>query len=226
MNKKVSITFMLAGILFTTCLLISNLISSKIISIGTLSVPAGVIIFPLAYILNDVITEVWGFGKARLIIWSGFAMNLIAVIFYTLAVQWPAASFWSGQESFSSVLGSTPRIAIASLTAYLFGSFVNAFIMSKFKLMTKGKGFTLRAIVSTLAGEGIDSLVFITIAFVGIIPVNQLIIMVVIQAAVKTVFEIVVLPLTIMIVNRIKTIEDTDAFDVNISYNPFKVNQI
>lgn len=226
MNKKVSITFMLAGILFTTCLLISNLISSKIISIGTLSVPAGVIIFPLAYILNDVITEVWGFGKARLIIWSGFAMNLIAVIFYTLAVQWPAASFWSGQESFSSVLGSTPRIAIASLTAYLFGSFVNAYIMSKFKLMTKGKGFTLRAIVSTLAGEGIDSLVFITIAFVGIIPVNQLIIMVVIQAAVKTVFEIVVLPLTIMIVNRIKTIEDTDAFDVNISYNPFKVNQI
>lgn len=217
---------MLAGILFTTCLLISNLISSKIISIGPLSVPAGVIIFPLAYILNDVITEVWGFGKARLIIWSGFAMNLIAVIFYTLAVQWPAASFWSGQESFSSVLGSTPRIAIASLTAYLFGSFVNAFIMSKFKLMTKGKGFTLRAIVSTLAGEGIDSLVFITIAFVGIIPVNQLIIMVVIQAAVKTVFEIVVLPLTIMIVNRIKTIEDTDAFDVNISYNPFKVNQI
>lgn len=226
MNKKVSITFMLAGILFTTCLLISNLISSKIISIGPLSVPAGVIIFPLAYILNDVITEVWGFGKARLIIWSGFAMNLIAVIFYTLAVQWPAASFWSGQESFSSVLGSTPRIAIASLTAYLFGSFVNAFIMSKFKLMTKGKGFTLRAIVSTLAGEGIDSLVFITIAFVRIIPVNQLIIMVAIQAAVKTVFEIVVLPLTIMIVNRIKTIEDTDAFDVNISYNPFKVNQI
>lgn len=217
---------MLAGILFTTCLLISNLISSKIISIGPLSVPAGVIIFPLAYILNDVITEVWGFGKARLIIWSGFAMNLIAVIFYTLAVQWPAASFWSGQESFSSVLGSTPRIAIASLTAYLFGSFVNAFIMSKFKLMTKGKGFTLRAIVSTLAGEGIDSLVFITIAFVRIIPVNQLIIMVAIQAAVKTVFEIVVLPLTIMIVNRIKTIEDTDAFDVNISYNPFKVNQI
>ncbi|GAP69633.1 conserved hypothetical integral membrane protein [Bacteroidales bacterium 6E] len=226
MNKKVSVTFMLAGILFTTCLLVSNLISSKIISIGPLSVPAGVIIFPLAYILNDVITEVWGFGKARLIIWSGFAMNLIAVIFYTLAVQWPAASFWSGQESFSAVLGSTPRIAIASLTAYLFGSFVNAFIMSKFKLMTKGKGFTLRAIVSTLAGEGIDSLVFITIAFVGIIPVNQLIVMVALQAAVKTVFEIVVLPLTVVIVNRIKTIEETDAFDVNISYNPFKVNQI
>lgn len=217
---------MLAGILFTTCLLVSNLISSKIISIGPLSVPAGVIIFPLAYILNDVITEVWGFGKARLIIWSGFAMNLIAVIFYTLAVQWPAASFWNGQESFSAVLGSTPRIAIASLTAYLFGSFVNAFIMSKFKLMTKGKGFTLRAIVSTLAGEGIDSLVFITIAFVGIIPVNQLIVMVALQAAVKTVFEIVVLPLTVVIVNRIKTIEETDAFDVNISYNPFKVNQI
>lgn len=226
MNKKVSVTFMLAGILFTTCLLVSNLISSKIISIGPLSVPAGVIIFPLAYILNDVITEVWGFGKARLIIWSGFAMNLIAVIFYTLAVQWPAASFWNGQESFSAVLGSTPRIAIASLTAYLFGSFVNAFIMSKFKLMTKGKGFTLRAIVSTLAGEGIDSLVFITIAFVGIIPVNQLIVMVALQAAVKTVFEIVVLPLTVVIVNRIKTIEETDAFDVNISYNPFKVNQI
>ncbi len=226
MNKKVSVTFMLAGILFTTCLLISNLISSKIISIGPLAVPAGVIIFPLAYILNDVITEVWGFGKARLIIWSGFAMNLIAVIFYALAVQWPSASFWSGQDSFSEVLGSTPRIAVASLTAYLIGSFVNAMIMSKFKLMTKGKGFTLRAIVSTLAGEGIDSLVFIIIAFAGIIPFNQLIIMVALQAAVKTVFEIVVLPLTVLIVNWIKTVENSDAYDINISYNPFKINQI
>ena len=226
MNKKVSVTFMLAGILFTTCLLISNLISSKIISIGLLAVPAGVIIFPLAYILNDVITEVWGFGKARLIIWSGFAMNLIAVVFYALAVQWPAASFWSGQESFSEVLGSTPRIAVASLIAYLIGSFVNAMIMSKFKLMTKGKGFTLRAIVSTLAGEGIDSLVFIVIAFAGIIPFNQLIIMVALQAAVKTVFEIVVLQLTVVIVNWIKTVENSDAYDINISYNPFKINQI
>ncbi|HAX97228.1 MAG TPA: hypothetical protein DCY35_12040, partial [Prolixibacteraceae bacterium] len=114
----------------------------------------------------------------------------------------------------------------ASLTAYLIGSFVNAMIMSKFKLMTKGKGFTLRAIVSTLAGEGIDSLVFIIIAFAGIIPFNQLIIMVALQAAVKTVFEIVVLPLTVLIVNWIKTVENSDAYDINISYNPFKINQI
>lgn len=217
---------MLAGILFSSCLLISNIISSKIIMIGLWAVPAGVLIFPLSYIINDVITEVWGFRKARLVIWTGFAMNLLAVLFYSLSAVWPAAPFWQNQEAFATVLGSTPRIAAASLAAYLAGSFINAVVMSKFKLLTRGKSFSLRAILSTLLGESADSAIFITVAFAGFIPARQLLIMVGMQAAVKTIFEIVLLPATILIVRYIKKVEQTDTFDVDVSYNPFKIGQI
>ncbi len=226
MKNQVSITLMLAGILFSSCLLISNIISSKIIMIGLWAVPAGVLIFPLSYIINDVITEVWGFRKARLVIWTGFAMNLLAVLFYSLSAVWPAAPFWQNQEAFATVLGSTPRIAAASLAAYLAGSFINAVVMSKFKLLTRGKSFSLRAILSTLLGESADSAIFITVAFAGFIPARQLLIMVGMQAAVKTIFEIVLLPATILIVRYIKKVEQTDTFDVDVSYNPFKIGQI
>ncbi|HOI48637.1 MAG TPA: queuosine precursor transporter [Prolixibacteraceae bacterium] len=226
MKNQVSITLMLAGILFSSCLLISNIISSKIIMIGLWAVPAGVLIFPLSYIINDVITEVWGFRKARLVIWTGFAMNLLAVLFYSLSAVWPAAPFWQNQEAFATVLGSTPRIAAASLAAYLAGSFINAVVMSKFKLLTRGKSFSLRAILSTLLGESADSAIFITVAFAGFIPARQLLIMVAMQAAVKTIFEIVLLPATILIVRYIKKVEQTDTFDVDVSYNPFKIGQI
>jgi queuosine precursor transporter len=226
MKQTVSVTFMMASILFSSCLLISNIIASKIIMLGAWAVPAGVLIFPLSYIINDVVTEVWGYRKARLIIWAGFAMNLIAVLFYSLSISWSPAPFWQGQSAFEAVLKSTPRIALSSLIAYLFGSFINAAIMSKFKLMTKGKSFSLRAIVSTIFGEGADSLIFITIAFAGIFPADQIMIMVVTQATVKILFEIVLLPLTVIIVNKIKKIDMTDTFDVGVSYNPFKINEI
>jgi hypothetical protein len=226
MKNQVSITFMMAGILFTTCLLVSNIIASKIILIGSWAVPAGVLIFPLSYILNDVITEIWGFRKARLIIWTGFAMNLLAVIFYTLSVSWPPAPFWQNQDAFAIVLQSTPRIAAASLVAYLTGSFINAYVMSKFKLMTRGKSFSLRAIVSTLLGETADAAIFITVAFAGIIPLEQLGLMILMQATVKTLFELILLPLTIFVVGTIKKAEHTDTFDQDVSYNPFKIGQL
>ena len=226
MKKTVSVLFMFAGILFAICLLISNILATKIILIGPWAAPAGVLIFPIAYIINDVIVEVWGYKKARLIIWSGFVVNLLAALFFTLAIVVPAAPFWQNQSAFSTILGSTPRIIIASLLAYLTGSFLNAFVMSKVKVLMKGKDFSVRAILSTLVGETADSMIFITIAFAGSMPFNVLIGMIFTQACIKTVYEIVILPFTIVVVKWVKKVEEIDTFDESISYNPFSINQI
>ncbi len=226
MKNSVSVLFMLAGILFATCLLISNILATKILLIGTWAAPAGVLIFPIAYILNDVITEVWGFGKARMIIWTGFVVNLIAVLFFSLGIAIPGAPFWQNQEAFSTVLGSTPRIVIASLSAYLIGSFLNAFVMSRMKVATKGKGFSVRAILSTLVGESADSLIFIAIAFAETFPASVLIAMIFTQAMLKTAYEILILPVTLQVVKLVKRVEGVDAFDTDLSYNLFKVREI
>ena len=226
MKKTVSVLFMFAGILFAICLLISNILATKIILVGSWAAPAGVLIFPIAYIINDVIVEVWGYQKARLIIWSGFAVNLLAAIFFTLAIVVPAAPFWQNQIAFSTILGSTPRIIVASLLAYLTGSFLNAFVMSKVKVLMKGKDFSVRAILSTLVGEAADSFIFIIIAFAGNLPFNVLIGMIFTQATIKTIYEIVILPFTILVVNWVKKVEGVDTFDESISYNPFSINQI
>jgi len=226
MKKTVSVLFMFAGILFAICLLISNILATKIILIGSWAAPAGVLIFPIAYIINDVIVEVWGYQKARLIIWSGFAVNIMAVLFFTLALVVPAAPFWQNQEAFATILGSTPRIIAASLLAYLTGSFLNAFVMSKVKILMKGKDFSVRAILSTLVGEAADSFIFIIIAFAGNLPFNVLIGMIFTQACIKTAYEIVILPFTIVVVKWVKKVEGVDTFDESVSYNPFSVNQI
>ncbi len=226
MKKSVSVLFMFAGILFAICLLIANILATKIILIGPWAAPAGVLIFPIAYIINDVIVEVWGYQKARLIIWSGFAVNILAVLFFSLAIVVPAAPFWQNQEAFSSILGSTPRIILGSLMAYLIGSFLNAFVMSKVKIMMKGKDFSVRAILSTLVGETADSMIFITIAFAGNLPSNILFGMIITQACLKTVYEILVLPFTIFVVKWVKRIEGVDSYDESISYNPFLIKQI
>ncbi|WP_346861665.1 queuosine precursor transporter [uncultured Draconibacterium sp.] len=226
MKNKVSVLFMLTGILFAACLLLSNILASKIMMIGPWSAPAGVLIFPLAYIINDVLVEVWGYQKTRLIIWAGFGVNVLAVLFFTLAISVTAAPFWQNQDAFTTVLGSTPRIVAASMLAYLLGSFLNAYVMSKFKVLTKGKGFSIRAILSTLVGEGADSLIFISIAFAGLFPVKVILGMIVTQALMKTVYEIAVLPLTIWTVNKVKKMEGIDTFDYSVSYNPFRLKQI
>jgi uncharacterized integral membrane protein (TIGR00697 family) len=226
MKNKVSVLFMLAGILFAACLLVSNILASKIMMVGPWSAPAGVLVFPLAYIINDVIAEVWGYRKVRLIIWAGFGVNLLAVLFFSLGIVAPPAPFYGSQEAFSTILGNTPRIVAASLLAYLVGSFLNAYIMSRFKVLTRGKGFSIRAVVSTLVGEGADSLIFITVAFAGIFPVNALFTMVLTQAAIKTVYEIAVLPLTVLVVRKVKRLEGEDVFDDAVSYNPFKLSEV
>ena len=226
MKNSVSVLFMIAGILFATCLLISNLLAVKIMMIGPWAVPAGVLVFPIAYILNDVITEVWGFAKARMIIWTGFAVNLMAVLFFTLGIAIPGAPFWQNQEAFATILGNTPRIVAASLVAYLVGSFLNAFIMSRMKVITRGKGFSARAIVSTLIGETADSSIFIVIAFAGLFPMGVILTMVFTQAMVKTAYEILILPVTLWVVGWVKRAEGIDTFDEGVSYNLFRVKEI
>ena len=170
--------------------------------------------------------EVWGYRKARLIIWSGFAVNILAVLFFTLAIAIPAAPFWHNQEAFNTILGSTPRIIVASLMAYLIGSFLNAIVMSKVKVLMKGKNFSVRAILSTLVGETADSMIFILIAFAGNLPFNILIGMVFTQAFLKTVYEILILPFTIVVVRWVKKVEGSDIYDTSVSYNPFLINQV
>jgi len=222
----VSIPFMVMGIIFIVCLIVSNFFEAKIIQLGPVTTTAGLLLFPVSYIINDCISEVWGFKKARLVIWAGFAMNFMVVGVAQLAVLLPAAPFWEGGDSFNFVFSMSPRIVTASLCAFLVGSFLNAYIMSKMKVSSKGKNFSLRAIVSTLVGESADSLIFFPIAFGGLIPDDKLLIMVGTQAALKSLYEIIVLPVTIRVVRYVKKIEATDAYDTNISFNPFKIREL
>lgn len=226
MKRTVSVTFMLTGILFTACLIIANIIAVKILEIGDLALPASILIFPVTYILNDVIAEVWGYKKARLIIWSGLAMNAVMALFFFLSVALPGAEFWHDQESYALIIGTTPRLVLASFAAYLTGSFLNAFVMSRMKVYHKGKYFGVRAVLSTIAGETADSFIFITVAFAGIYSPDQLILMIGTQVLMKTIYEVVALPVTSRVVKWFKKIEETDVYDTSVSYNPFKVKEV
>ena len=217
---------MLLGILFCVCLIASNLLETKVVCIGPLTATAGLIVFPVSYIINDCIAEVWGFKKARLIIWSGFAMNFLVVLFAQLAVMLPAAPFWEGEEGFNFVFGMAPRIAFASFIAFLAGSFLNAYVMSRMKVLSRGRHFSVRAIASTLAGESADSLIFFPIAFGGVIPFRELLLMILTQAVLKSLYEVAVLPVTVRVVGYIKRIDGSDVYDENISYNILKVKDI
>lgn len=222
----VSIPFMLLGILFNVCLIAANLLETKVVQIAGITATAGLIVFPVSYIINDCIAEVWGFKKARLIIWSGFASNFLVIAFAQLATVLPAAPYWEGEEAFNFVFGLAPRIAIASLLAFLIGSFLNAYVMSKMKLASQGRHFSLRAVFSTLVGESADSLIFFPIAFGGLIPLSELFAMILTQAILKSTYEVVILPLTIRVVRYIKHIEGSDVYDKGISYNILKIKDV
>ncbi len=226
MNNKVSVPFMLLGILFNVCLIAANLLETKVIQVFGLSVTAGLMVFPISYIINDCIAEVYGFKKARLIIWTGFAMNFFVVLLGQLAVALPATSFWEGEEHFNFVFGLAPRIVVASLLAFLVGSFLNAYVMSKMKLASQGKNFSARAIWSTVVGETADSFIFFPLAFGWIIPWRELMIMMALQIVLKTVYEIIILPVTIRVVSYIKKVEGDDVYDTDISYNILKIKDI
>ncbi len=226
MKNNISISFFLISILFCACLIISNILAFKLIQVGPFMATAALFIFPFSYIINDVITEVWGFKKARLLIWCGFGMNFLSILFFQLAIWVPSSPFWAYQEAFSIVLGSTPRIAIASLSGFLTGSFINAFIMSKMKIASQGKNFSLRAIMSTLFGELADSIVFFFILLVFVIPFREIIGMILFQTITKSLYEIIVLPVTNIVVKKIKKAEQTDVFDNDIDYRILSVKDV
>lgn len=228
MNKQnvVSVPFMVLGIIFCVCLVAANLLETKVIQLGPISATAGLIVFPISYIINDCIAEVWGFRKARLIIWMGFIMNFMVVALGQLAVALPAASFWEGEAAFDFVFGLAPRVAAASLMAFLVGSFLNAFVMSRMKIASQGKNFSARAVVSTLVGESADSVIFFPLAFGGLMPVEELAKLMIVQIVLKTLYEIIILPVTIRVVNYIKRVDNSDVYDENISYNILKIKEI
>lgn len=200
---------MLLAILFNVCLIAANLIGIKVIQIGSVSVSAALLVFPISYIINDCISEIWGFRNARLVIFIGFAMNIFVVVSGLLAIAIPAAPFWDGGEHFNYVFGMAPRTTAGSLLAFLVGSILNAYVMSRMKEINHGKHFSFRAITSTLVGESADSLIFFPIAFGGVIPWEEVIMMAVTQIVLKSLYEVIVLPLTIIIVRRLRESEDT-----------------
>lgn len=205
--QKVSVAYMWMAIVFVTCLIASNMFEAKLISLGPISVTAGLLCFPISYILGDVITEVYGFKSARRVIWAGFAMNFFVVALGGIATMLPAPDFWQGAESFNFVFGLAPRIACASLTAFVSGSMVNSWVMQRMHDLHGEKKFGLRAIVSTLAGESTDSIIFFPMAFGGTMPANELFKMMVVQIILKTLYEVIILPITIRVVNGVKKIE-------------------
>ena len=218
---------MLMGLLFCTCLITSNLLETKILQFGTFTMTAGVLCFPISYILNDCICEVWGFRKTRLIIWTAFLMNFLVVALGQLAVMLPAADYWKESEPhFNFVFGLAPRIAASSFLAFLVGSFVNAYVMSRMKVSQQGRHFSVRAIASTLWGEGADSLIFFPLAFGGMMPVPELLKLMLLQVITKTAYEVLMLPLTIRVVRAVKQVEQTDTYDTDLTYNPLHVSDI
>lgn len=225
-TSTVTVPFMLLGILFNICLVASNLLETKVIQVFGITATAGLIVFPISYIINDCIAEVWGFKKARLIIWSGFAMNFFVVTLGLIAVAIPAAPFWEGEEHFDFVFGMAPRIVAASLMAFLVGSFLNAYVMSKMKIASQGRNFSARAILSTVVGETADSLIFFPVAFGGIVAWKELLIMMCIQIVLKSMYEVIILPVTIRVVKAIKQIDGSDVYDTDISYNVLKIKDI
>ena len=226
MKEKHSTTFLLMAVAFTVCLIISNLFATKVFSLGWgINLPGAVIIFPISYILNDCLTEVWGYRKARLVIWTAFAANFAVVILGQLVVWLPAASFWDGGDHFNYMFTMAPRVAFASLLAFLAGSTLNSLVMSKMKVADKGRRFGIRAIASSLAGEFLDSLIFMPLAFIGT-PVKVLAAMMLAQVSFKVLYEIAVLPLTAFVVRRVKASEGMDVFDEGISYNMFKIKDL
>lgn len=225
-RNTVSVLYMLVSILFCVCLILANVLETKLISVCGISVTGGLLIFPVSYILNDCVAEVWGFAKARLLIWMGFLMNFFFVIVGAIADWIPGAPFWHNDEGFHAIFGLMPRLAAASFLAFIVGSFVNAYVMSRMKILHQGHHFSWRAILSTIFGETADSLVFFPLAFYGVIPTSEIPMLMLWQILLKTAYEVVVLPITIRVVAFMKRHEDEDVFDNGVSYNILKIFSI
>jgi len=216
--------FLVISALFITCLISANIVAVKLIAVGGLILPAAIIIFPVSYIVGDVLTEVYGYSQARRVIWLGFLCNLLVVIAIWLAGILPPAAFWDGQQAYERILGTTPRILVASFLAYLAGEFANAFVLAKMKIATKGRWLWSRTVGSTLVGQALDSTVFMTLAFAGTIPWDHLGQAILTQWLVKSAYEAIATPVTYLVVNFLKAREGLDFFDEKTNFSPFRLS--
>lgn len=217
---------------FVTCLIISNIIAVKIAAFGPFFLPAAVIIFPISYIFGDILTEVYGYSRARQMIWTGFACNLFAVIAIGIGGRLPAAPFWTAnvyatadeaQTAYDAILGFTPRLFVASFLAYLVGEFLNSFVLAKMKIATAGRHLWVRTISSTLVAQLADSGVFIALAFAGILPTGDIAQLIVTQWLAKSVYEAAATPVTYAVVNFLKRVENEDYYDRETDFNPLRL---
>ena len=217
---------------FVTCLIVSNIIAIKPIAVGPFFIPAAIVIFPVSYILGDVLTEVYGYRRARQVIWIGFACNALSVAAIYLSIIMHPAPFWmlahfpspeKSQAAYAAIFGFVPRLLIASFLAYLAGEFLNAFVMAKIKIAMKGRHLWVRTISSTLLGQIADSAIFIVMAFYGVIPSSALVNMVLTQWLTKSLYEAVLTPLTYVAVHYLKKVEREDFYDYETNFNPFAV---
>jgi hypothetical protein len=224
-ETKYSHWFVIIVAVFVTCLITANIIAVKLVDLFGLILPAAIFIFPLSYITGDVLTEVYGYRQARKVIWLGFMCNAIVVVAIWIAQILPGASFWDGQAAYDRILGYTPRILIASFLAYLVGEFANSFVLAKMKIATQGRWLWLRTIGSTLVGQGLDSVVFIALAFAGTIPVHALTQTIVMQWLAKSAYEAAATPFTYLVVNFLKRKEGMDTYDHETRFNPLLISE-
>ncbi len=215
--------FVVCAGVFVTCLLTANIIAAKLVTVGGLVLPAGIIIFPVSYIVADVLTEVWGYAVARRVIWLGFACNALMVAAIWGAGEIAPAPFWKGQAAYAEILGQTPRILAASFVAYLVGEFANAFVMAKLKIATSGRWLWVRTIGSTVVGEGLDTLFFVGLAFGGLVPLPVLGAMMAGQWTAKVAYEAAATPLTYAAVGWLKARERMDVYDRMTDFNPIRL---
>src|SRR3989344_5692268 len=208
---------------FVATLMISNVVATKLFSLGPLIFTGGILIFPITYIFGDILTEVYGYSRSRKIIWTGFiALIFMSFIFWIVGLL-PPAPTWQNQEAYLSILGFVPRIVLASIIGYWAGSFANSFVLAKMKLLTKGKYLWTRTIGSTIVGEGVDTALFVSIAFYGVISGEILFLAILSGYAFKVAYEIIATPITYKIVGFLKKAESTDYYDYNTKFTPFKL---
>ncbi len=219
-TRQVSVLFCVLATLFATCLMAANLFALKQFSVGPAHFTGALLVFPLSYIINDVVAEVWGFRRAKLLIWMAFGMNFLFVLLGALVDVLPGEGV--NVEPFHAIFGLAPRVAVASFLAFLVGSFVNAMVMSKMKVRTQGSRFAQRAVLSTLAGEACDSVIFFPIALAGLVPWSMMPSFVLWQVGLKTLYELIILPVTVRVVRIVKRHEGVDVYDRGIRYTIFK----
>jgi hypothetical protein len=215
--------FITCAALFVTCLLTANVIAAKLIVVAGVVLTAGIVIFPLSYVLGDVLTEVWGYGAARRVIWLGFACNAVMVAAIWVGGELPAAPFGASQFAYDEMLGMAPRILGASLVAYLVGELANAFVLAKLKIATRGRWLWLRTIGSTVVGQALDTTVFVVLAFAGSMPGPTLAGVVVGQWIFKVLYEAAGTPLVYAAVSWLKAREGVDAYDRATDFNPIRL---